>query len=348
MGVRLNPVTPDDDAAIEAYHGICEAARAHDNPDFPRLTREHVAGEIRHPSPSRVHYHYLVHDDSEGREAREVGAVQFSLPTEENLHLAMVELWVHPDHRRRGVGRETFDAIRQLARDHGRSMLLGEYCEPLEHGPARSPGPAAFAQAVGAQRALPEVRRRLDLTTVDSDAWRSSYDDALRQAKGYSVVWWSGSVPDDFVTDVAYLDSRLVRDAPMGELRYEPEKVDASRVRAMDDALLRRGQAHFHAAARDDQTGRVVAWSALFFSVGVSTQAWQGITIVDPDHRGHRLGLLVKLENLLRTRQTQPDLRYIDTWNAAENAHMIAINEAIGFRPVDGWVTWQCDVDAAD
>jgi GNAT superfamily N-acetyltransferase len=260
----------------------------------------------------------------------------------------MVELWVHPDHRRRGTGRRTFDAIGQFAREHGRTMLLGEYCEQLEAGPARSPAPAAFASAVGAQRALPEVRRRLDLATVDTDDWQAQYDDALRQAKGYSIVWWSGSVPDEYVADIAYLDSRLVQDAPMGDLRYEPEKVDPDRVRAMDEAMRRRGQQHYHAAARDNETGHIVAWSALFFSVDVTTQAWQGITIVDPRHRGHRLGLLVKLENLRRTSEREPDLRYIDTWNAAENAHMIAINEQIGFRPVDGWVSWQCDVDPVE
>lgn len=52
----------------------------------------------------------------------------------------------------------------------------------------------------------------------------------------------------------------------------------------------------------------------------------------------------MKVENLLRVREAEPELRYIDTWNAAENGHMVAINEAIGFRAVDGWVTWQCDI----
>jgi GNAT superfamily N-acetyltransferase len=251
---------------------------------------------------------------------------------------------VHPEDRRRGIGRQTFAAVKQFAREHGRGLLMGEYCEQYVAGPPRDPAPAAFAAAVGAQAALPEVRRRLDLTTVDVDAWRSRYDDALRQAKGYSLVWWSGPVPDEFVADAAYLDGRMVHDAPMGDLRYEPENIDADRVRAMDEVRRRRGQASYSAGARDDQTGRLVAWSALHFDVGVSDHAWQAITIVDPDHRGHRLGLLVKLENLLRIPQIEPELRYVDTWNAAENAHMIAINEAIGFRAVDGWVGWQCEL----
>ena len=100
----------------------------------------------------------------------------------------------------------------------------------------------------------------------------------------------------------------------------------------------------FHAGVRHDASGRLVGWSALHFDVAETAHAWQGTTIVDPAHRGHGLGLLVKLENLFRTREVQPDLRQVDTWNAAENEHMIAINEAIGFRALDAWVDCQYDI----
>lgn len=72
--------------------------------------------------------------------------------------------------------------------------------------------------------------------------------------------------------------------------------------------------------------------------------AWQHITIVDPAHRGHRLGMWVKLANLRYTRGEEPALRNIDTWNAATNSHMIAINEALGFRAVEGWAEYQHEI----
>ena len=72
--------------------------------------------------------------------------------------------------------------------------------------------------------------------------------------------------------------------------------------------------------------------------------AWQWITLVDPPHRGHRLGALVKLANLKSARTVQPELRVIDTWNAAVNEHMIAINEQMGYRAVDAGVNWQHDL----
>ncbi len=77
-----------------------------------------------------------------------------------------------------------------------------------------------------------------------------------------------------------------------------------------------------------------------------TTHAWQNITLVDPDHRGHRLGLIIKIENLRYALAHEPELARVDTWNAAVNDHMISINEAIGYRPVDAWVNWQRELDA--
>ena len=47
-------------------------------------------------------------------------------------------------------------------------------------------------------------------------------------------------------------------------------------------------------------------------------------------HRGHRLGLRMKLAMLDWLREDRPDVEAIDTWNAAGNVPMIAINDALG------------------
>jgi hypothetical protein len=33
----------------------------------------------------------------------------------------------------------------------------------------------------------------------------------------------------------------------------------------------------------------------------------------------------------------------MNTWNAESNTHMIAINERLGYRPVEYWTEWQLD-----
>lgn len=42
-----------------------------------------------------------------------------------------------------------------------------------------------------------------------------------------------------------------------------------------------------------------------------------------------------------------PGLEHIITGNADANRHMIAINDALGFRVLDHWLSWQLDVAPA-
>lgn len=96
-----------------------------------------------------------------------------------------------------------------------------------------------------------------------------------------------------------------------------------------------------------DPAGRFAAASGVV-PVLFETRWWlsrwftgQADTIVEPVHRGHRLGMLIKLANLKLARTQRPELRVIDTCNADSNPYMVRINEAIGFRPHRRSVGWQ-------
>ena len=57
-------------------------------------------------------------------------------------------------------------------------------------------------------------------------------------------------------------------------------------------------------------------------------------------HRGHRLGLLLKLAMMELLAATEPQLERIVTWNAQSNEHMIAVNEALGYTVFGQPNTW--------
>ena len=70
------------------------------------------------------------------------------------------------------------------------------------------------------------------------------------------------------------------------------------------------------------------------------TLAHQWNTLVLREHRGRRLGLLVKLAALRLLAREEPQATRVVTWNAQENAPMIAVNEALGFRVAGGSTAW--------
>ena len=75
---------------------------------------------------------------------------------------------------------------------------------------------------------------------------------------------------------------------------------------------------------------------------------FQQLTAVVRAHRGHRLGLLVKTAMLDMLADAEPQLEWIATGNAAENAHMIAVNERLGYEVVPpSWNTYELPVGAA-
>lgn len=339
MGIDIEGVEPGDDGTIDAILALQTAVRAADVPDFPPPDRDNLVGMLRHPVTA-VRREFRVARAGEAV----VGYLELTLPQRDNTGNSEVMLEVHPAHRRRGVGRSLHAHAVETLRGLGRKRMAGYSTDALPGGVPRDPAGAAFAAATGATAALDEVRRRLDLSTVDPNRHGELLAGAWRRAAGYRLVQWRDRVPDEYAADVAYLDSRMVTDAPMGDLAWEQEQIDTARIREGEAARAARGIRGYSTGVLHEQSGRLVALTALGLARTPAWHAYQWLTIVDPAHRGHRLGLVVKLENLRYAQRHEPGLRAIDTWNAAVNQHMISINEAMGFRPVDAARAWQQEI----
>ncbi|GIF24149.1 GNAT superfamily N-acetyltransferase [Actinoplanes tereljensis] len=323
MSVSTGPLASPDDA-----YPIDRACTEHDRPDAPVHTREVFAARLATPPAEHTTEYFLARLDGEP-----AGYLELMYPQADNLGNVHVDLLVTPSARRRGVGRALYRVAAERTRAAGRLRMLFESIQ--------SPASVAFAASVGADAALEELRSRLDLGAV-----HLRYDEMLtaawERAAGYHLIQWSGVPPEEVIEDVAALDSSFLAEAPTGDLDWEPEKVDADRVRATEQSRTARGRITFHTGALHGD--RLVAWTTLNCAIAGGEHAWQNATLVAPDHRGHRLGLLVKLANLAHARTYQPGLRVIDTFNAASNEHMLRINRQMGFRVVESVVHWQRDL----
>lgn len=322
--IAVTAVEPTDRAAMDAWFALARAAQTADRPaDPPPCPVAHRA-ELTAPWPGTASRAWLA---TAGGDVLGVGALD--LPLLDNTDNALAAVLVAPAHRGRGVGATLLARLAAEARAAGRSRLIGEAHAPLT-GP--SPG-TAFAQARGAHLALLSVRRRLDVAAATAGG--ATAGGAAGASSGvYDLVQWTDGTPEEWLDDIARLSARMSTDAPLGELHWTPEHHDAQRVRDRDAMCDSRGLRVSVTAARAPD-GRLVAFTEI--AVATSTP-WHGAnwdTLVLPEHRGHGLGLRVKLANLALTGARFPGLRTVDTCNAASNSHMIAINDAIGFRPHD-------------
>jgi len=326
MAIAIEPVAERHTGEV---YEISRSGWETDVPDIPHASPAVFRATLWRSWPATKHERYVAFLDGVA-----AGFLQLSLPQADNLGNVDVALLIAPKNRRRGVGRAMWAHAVERTQALGRKHLVGSTTDHNDAG-------EAFAVAMGASPGLAEVRSRLDVPPPDQDRLDALLVDSWRHADGYRLVQWTGVPPEEFLDDLAYLDGRLNLDAPTGDLALEPQKVDAARVRATEERQIAVGRTAFHTGVGHAASGRVVAWTVIAGENDTPTHAWQNITIVDPDHRGRRLGMIVKLENLRQARILRPELAAIDTFNAAANRHMLAINEAMGFRRVDSWMQWQ-------
>jgi GNAT superfamily N-acetyltransferase len=317
-----------DPARVDEVVAMLREAHTHDLPDDPAYVPGFEKLRILNPFPDEPGTHWIVVSGG-----RVVAHAELTLPHLDNRTNAYVDLTVRPDARRRGVGRLLWDHVADLARAADRKLVFFE-------AKMDSAG-EDFARAIGGELGIYSARRRL----VVDDATRATASELEASSRaagaGYEIVTFVGATPEEWLDGMAYLTGRMSTDAPLENLELQPEAYDAPRLRAREEIGLVRGAVMYQALAVESATGVVVAMTNVGMTREDPTHAWQWNTIVDPDHRGHRLGTWVKVANLVLMLDHEPDLQTVITWNAASNEHMIAVNEAIGFRLLDHWGEWQ-------
>ena len=169
--------------------------------------------------------------------------------------------------------------------------------------------------------------------------------DAAAHATGYSLRRWSGPAPDDLVDQVCSLLDAM-EDAPHEE-SVEPMHWDPPRLRAAEERGIAQGSRWYEVAAMHDASGEMAALTQVNVDPDIDGWAFQDITAVTRPHRGHRLGLHVKVAMLEWLAEIEPHVRHIVTFNAVQNEHMVAVNAELGHRISDYFESFELDVAAA-
>jgi hypothetical protein len=319
-----------DGASVRACYEIYRSGLAADDPLGPPMSPRVFAAWLALGFTEDPRETWLARDDT----GEPCGWYALSLPERENRHLAGLSLTVHAARRRAGRGTELLRHAAGRAGQAGRAVFELDALEG-------SPG-VAFAGTLKTRPAGTEVRRVLDLDGLPPGRRVTLRAQAESAARGYALRTWRGPAPEDAVAGVAALNGAMA-DAPR-ESGHEAQTWDAARVR-LDERRV---------AAMDLRARVVVATARVTAELAALTQVcvdpalpewgFQELTAVARPHRGHRLGLLLKLAMLDLLAAEEPQLTRIITGNAAGNEHMIAINDQLGFAVLDRWPSWELDV----
>ena len=323
--------TADEKTLLGCYEAYCAAGRV-DDPAEPPMSEgvfRVVMAEGWGSEPGETWIAY----DAAGAVA---GYYRLELPDLQNTDRAFLGLIVHPAARRGGTGRELLRQGAERADANARTTLEGV----VTVGGAGE----EFARAIGAKLSLTEVRRLQYLNKIAPGVIGRLRADAERAAAGYSLVSWSGPVPEEYLAGTADAFNAF-NDAPRAE-GTEDEVWDANRIRERTGKMQRLGLMRgYDVAALHDATGEMAGFTSVVIYPECPQWGFQQLTAVVRSHRGHRLGLLVKTAMLELLATAEPQLEWIATGNAAQNAHMIAVNEQLGYEVVPpGWHFYEIPV----
>ena len=308
-------------AQVTAVACIEEAARQVDDPEAFPVIPEMRAGQMRYGWDLDLGEHYLYVPEG-GSDP--TGALVLDMPTRDNLQLVWAQITVHPEHRRRGHGSMIMNEAFRRTREAGRSTIWVGTAED-DHGARK------FVENFGFSYASHDARRRQVLSDVNHAELRRLWADAQAAASDYSLERLQPPVSDQVLGELVEVTA-AINDAPMGDLTYEDEKFDVQRLRDLETALLGRGECAYRVIARHRETGEVGGHTIVMVHPLQPEVGGQGDTAVARHHRGHRLGLLLKIDMMRWLADAEPQLKIIETWNNVDNKFMINVNEALGYR----------------
>jgi GNAT superfamily N-acetyltransferase len=262
------------------------------------------------------------------------GSLKMMLPATSNITHAEPYVMVAPDQRRRGVATVLLrTALAEVAA--GRD-LVSAWVDSAAGG--------LLSERIGLTNRQDIRNGRLVVADLDVEQQRRWIDDAPGRAAGYRIVSWRGPAPEDLISEVCAAFDAMA-DTPLDDLDFDIATTTPEMIRDVERASAGRVVLFGSLALSGD--GEPAGITELEVNVHRPVTAQQGDTAVVPAHRGHGLGRWLKAANLAQVIAAHPGLRFVTTYNAATNPHMLAINDEMGFRPYKSFRAYQGDLATA-
>ncbi len=247
--------------------------------------------------------------------------------------MAVLEVLVHPDVRRSGIGGDLLRAAVKRAHADGFASIGVEAIGGTQA--------VKFYESFGFTCAYTETRSVLELSTVD---WLRLGEMAGGISAGYRIEYHPGGPPEELYESYASAKYLARGDAELGDLELRPSSYNSERLRASLSTLHMRGMKPYIVLGIHEASGEVAGLTEVVVAAQHPDRADQYYTVVVPAHRGYGLGRAIKARMLFELRSAEPRLRSVQTWNGFDAEGMLKVNSELGFRPDREWREYEADV----
>ena len=298
------------------------------DPDFPVTPAAELRGLFDDDATDFARNQRVV--TFEGDRAVAIGQLELTVDPA-NAALAVIEITPADDEVSAAVVAE----LVQRARADGRTSVIGA-CD-------YTPAAHAFWTGLGAELRYTERESSLMLAEVDPVLMQRWIDAA---PTGVELLHWTRRCPEEWM-DALVATANAMNDAPTDDLDVADTIVTADMMRAEIEARAARGL-EYHGILAVAADGAAAGATEVFVNRHRPACSWQWNTVVVRAHRGRGIGRWMKAAMWQRLRATEPDVTALQTGNAASNAHMLAINFEMGFRPTHLMGYWQADLQVLE
>ena len=146
----------------------------------------------------------------------------------------------------------------------------------------------------------------------------------------YRLHHWTDRCPEQWLEAVAALENQAGEDGIPGD--EDADLVfDGGILREAEDVAIAQGRRTVVTAVEHIASGALVGLTTISVLALRPDVVFQDDTVVLREHRGNKLGLLIKVANMERLTEQFPDARVLYTWNAPENRYLLTVNQQLGF-----------------
>jgi len=257
-----------------------------------------------------------------------------------------VAIDVLPSFHNRGIGSALQQRLEQLARSEGRSKLISYVVSAPSAGGARIAAPTGFGSLpadTDESRFLQKHGYRLE-QVVRASRLVLPVDAVVEPPADYRLHHWVNTTPPQWLEQMAQLYTRMSTDAPSAGLEAPEDVWTVERVLEEDAAVAAGPRPSLIAVVEHVPTGQLAGYTTLAVPAELDRPVHQHDTLVLREHRGNRLGMLLKVANIAELQRRYPGHPSIITFNAEENRFMLDVNEAVGFVPMGYEGAWRKDL----